>query len=68
MRRMWTGFETRVFERDGVRLFARQGGVRQDGQLPLLLLHGHPQTMAMWHRGAPVLAQQREVVLMDLRG
>ena len=65
---MWTGFETRVFERDGVRLFARQGGVRQDGQLPLLLLHGHPQTMAMWHRVAPVLAQQREVVLMDLRG
>jgi haloacetate dehalogenase len=33
-----------------------------------LLLHGHPQSMAMWHRVAPVLAQTHRVVLMDLRG
>jgi haloacetate dehalogenase len=35
---------------------------------PLLLLHGHPQTRAMWHRVAPALAQQHTLVLADLRG
>lgn len=35
---------------------------------PMLLLHGHPQSMAMWHRVASGLAESREVVMMDLRG
>jgi haloacetate dehalogenase len=35
---------------------------------PLLLLHGHPQTHAMWHRVAPALAGRFTVVMMDLRG
>ncbi len=35
---------------------------------PLLLLHGHPQTHAMWHRIAPRLARDFTVVAMDLRG
>jgi len=35
---------------------------------PLLMLHGHPQTHAMWHRVAPALAQHFSLVLMDLRG
>ena len=35
---------------------------------PLLLLHGHPQTHAMWHRVAPALAKRFTVVMMDLRG
>lgn len=35
---------------------------------PLLLLHGHPQTHAMWHLVSPVLASCFTVVLMDLRG
>ena len=35
---------------------------------PLLLLHGHPQTHAMWHLVAPVLSKQFTVVMMDLRG
>ncbi|MFG6464256.1 alpha/beta fold hydrolase [Roseateles sp. DXS20W] len=65
---MWTGFQPLTFQRDGVALFARQGGPTASGREPLLLLHGHPQTMAMWHRVAPVLAQTRRVVLMDLRG
>ncbi|WP_293503064.1 alpha/beta fold hydrolase [Roseateles sp.] len=49
-------------------LFARQGGPAQTGRPPLLLLHGHPQTMAMWHRVAPALARTHRVVLLDLRG
>src|ERR1044071_4981307 len=35
---------------------------------PLLLLHGYPQTHAMWHRAAPELARDFTVVAPDLRG
>ena len=35
---------------------------------PVLLLHGHPQTHAMWHRVAPALARHFTVVMMDVRG
>ncbi len=35
---------------------------------PLLLLHGHPQTHAIWHRVAPRLAEHFTVVACDLRG
>jgi haloacetate dehalogenase len=65
---MWTDFQPLTFQRDGVTLFARQGGPSDSGRPPLLLLHGHPQTMAMWHRVAPTMALARRVVLMDLRG
>jgi haloacetate dehalogenase len=61
---MLDGFETLRVARDGVAL-----NVRRAGQgAPLLLLHGHPQTHAMWHRVAPRLAERFEVVLVDLRG
>lgn len=61
---MFKGFQNRTVHRDGVRLHTRVAG---DGP-PLLLLHGHPQTLAMWHRVAPALAECFTVVLMDLRG
>lgn len=61
---MFSGFETHDVQHDGVRLRARRAGSGP----PLLLLHGHPQTHAMWHRVAPALAERFEVVLMDLRG
>jgi haloacetate dehalogenase len=35
---------------------------------PLLLLHGHPQTHAIWHRVAPLLSKSFSLVLADLRG
>src|SRR6266496_718821 len=35
---------------------------------PLLLLHGYPQTHAIWHHVAPRLAEHFTVVLTDLRG
>ncbi len=35
---------------------------------PLLLLHGNPQTHAMWHKVAPVLARRFTIVCPDLRG
>ena len=61
---MFKGFQTRTVLREGVRLHTRVAG---EGP-PLLLLHGHPQTQAMWHRVAPALAGCFTVVLMDLRG
>ena len=35
---------------------------------PLLLLHGNPQTHAMWHAVAPALAARFTVICPDLRG
>src|SRR5580698_4419109 len=35
---------------------------------PLLLLHGNPQTHAMWNRVAPTLAKRFTVIAPDLRG
>lgn len=35
---------------------------------PLLLLHGHPQSKAIWHKVAPALARRFTVVAADLRG
>ena len=61
---MLEGFETLEMARDGVALHVRCAGQGA----PLLLLHGHPQTHAMWHRVAAQLAQRFRVVLMDLRG
>jgi haloacetate dehalogenase len=47
-----------------VRLAVRRGG---EGP-PLLLLHGFPQTHAMWHLVAPALARHFHLVMPDLRG
>jgi haloacetate dehalogenase len=35
---------------------------------PVLLLHGYPQTHAIWHKVAPQLARDYTVVCADLRG
>jgi haloacetate dehalogenase len=61
---MFKGFETFELQRGDVRLVGRRAG----SGAPLLLLHGHPQSHAMWHLVAPRLAEQFTVVLMDLRG
>jgi haloacetate dehalogenase len=57
-------FEPFDLVHDGVRLHGRRGGQGE----PVLLLHGHPQTHAMWHLVAPLLARHFSVVMMDLRG
>ncbi len=62
---LFPGFQARdIATDDGVTIHTVTGG---DGP-PLLLLHGHPQTHALWHKVAPVLAQHFSLVLCDLRG
>jgi haloacetate dehalogenase len=60
------GFEAREFAVNGTTIFARTGG--NPGGPPLLLLHGFPQTHAIWHRMAQHLAPRYFLVMADLRG
>lgn len=61
---MFEHFSQRRIAASGTEINLRIGG---DGP-PLLLLHGYPQTHAMWHKVAPALAARFTVVLPDLRG
>ncbi|WP_159348026.1 alpha/beta fold hydrolase [Roseomonas harenae] len=58
------GFTLETRKVNGASLRLRRGG---EGP-PLLLLHGNPQTHAMWHKVAPVLARRFTVICPDIRG
>ena len=58
------GFTEQWFDTGEGRVFCRIAG---EGP-PLLLLHGYPQTSAMWHAVAPELAKGYQVICPDLRG
>ena len=58
------GFTLEYAELRGQRIRLRRGG---EGP-PLLLLHGNPQTHAMWHKLAPLLARRFTCYLPDIRG
>jgi haloacetate dehalogenase len=60
------GFEEGRFAVNGTEIFARSGGDRS--RPALLLLHGFPQTHAIWHRVAQQLAKDYFLVMPDLRG
>jgi haloacetate dehalogenase len=64
MNPLFPDFESHWIEVNGVKIMARKGGSGQ----PLLLLHGHPQTHAIWHRVAQQLTKSFTVVMTDLRG
>ena len=63
---MFEGFEAKTLPGDGIRIFVRYAGPEQAP--PLVLVHGYPQTSAMWHLVAPQLARAYQVVCPDLRG
>ncbi|MFN7855198.1 MAG: alpha/beta fold hydrolase [Acidovorax sp.] len=60
------GFSVHRIATTGAEIFVRTGGAA--GAPPLLLLHGFPQTHALWHRVAQQLAREFFLVLPDLRG
>ena len=62
----YDGFEAGPHAAGDVELFARTGG--DPAKPALLLLHGYPQTHAMWHRVAQRLAADFSLVIPDLRG
>jgi haloacetate dehalogenase len=62
---LFPGFSIQDLEGSGgVRIRARVGG----NGAPVLLVHGYPQTHAIWHRMAAPLAARFRVVAVDLRG
>lgn len=57
------------FEEKSIAVGDSEVFVRMKGEgTPLLLLHGYPQTSAMWHAVAPTLADTYRVICADLRG
>ena len=61
---IFEGFEAKDIDTGEATIHTRVAG---NGP-PLLLLHGYPQTASMWHAVAPALAEDRTVVVPDLRG
>ena len=61
---MFEGFERVRVEAEGANINAVRGGAGP----PVLLLHGSPQTLVMWHLVAPKLAEDFTVIAADLRG
>ena len=61
---LFPGFDVRDVDGAGARIRCVVGGAGP----PLLMLHGYPQTHAMWHKVAPALAEHYTVVCADLRG
>jgi haloacetate dehalogenase len=64
MSRLFPGFASWKIRTSGASINLKVGG---EGP-PVLLLHGYPQTHAMWHKVAPQLARDYTVVCADLRG
>ena len=61
---MFNGFIKKFVKIKKGKIFCRVGGKG----IPLLLLHGYPQTHLIWHKTAPELAKNFTVVVADLRG
>ncbi|MGE0658176.1 MAG: alpha/beta fold hydrolase [Reyranellaceae bacterium] len=61
---MFEGFQTRQIDTGEAIIHVRVGGKGR----PLLLLHGYPETGAMWHKVASALAEHFTCVVPDLRG
>ena len=64
MNNLFPGFDERMIDGDGARIFVRTGGSGP----ALLLVHGFPQTGAIWHKIAGSLAQHYSLIIPDLRG
>ena len=61
---LFPGFKAQRIRASGTDIHCIVGGAGP----PLLLLHGYPQTHAIWHAIAPALSRDYTVVCADLRG
>ena len=61
---LFPGFDALNVEAKGEQVFCRLGG----SGVPLLLLHGYPQSHICWHKIAPRLAEHFTVIAADLPG
>jgi hypothetical protein len=66
MNDLFPGFRRQLVRANGIDVHAAVGPKRDAPAL--LLLHGYPQTHAIWHKVAPRLAERFNVVAADLRG
>jgi pimeloyl-ACP methyl ester carboxylesterase len=53
---------------DGIRLAVTEWGHASTGEPTILLVHGYPDTSAMWEPVAELLARRHHVVAYDVRG
>ncbi|WP_339636909.1 alpha/beta hydrolase [uncultured Sulfitobacter sp.] len=63
---LFGGFREERIKTGEMTLFVRHGGSLD--KPPLILLHGYPQTSAMWHGVAAELAADYHLICPDLRG
>ena len=63
---MFKNFKEEYIKGEGATLYVRRAG--PEDAPPIVLLHGYPQTSAMWHGVAPILAHSFQVICPDLRG
>ena len=64
MSNLFPGFSKKRIRTTGASINLVAGGKGS----AVLLLHGYPETHAMWHKVAPALAREHTVVCPDLRG
>ena len=61
---LFPGYDSKFIDTSAGKIFARIGGTGA----PLLLLHGYPQSNVMWHRLAPLIDKNFQLVIADLPG
>ena len=68
MSKLFPNFIARKIRTSGATINLEWGGAVRADRPAILLLHGYPETHAMWHKVAPTLARDYTVVCPDLRG
>ncbi|KAL2672908.1 hypothetical protein Neosp_013625 [[Neocosmospora] mangrovei] len=63
---MFEGLQS--FDVKTVTINGLRSGDSSSSKPPLLLLHGFPQTLHIWHRVAPQLIDKYTLILIDIRG
>ncbi|KAJ3533996.1 hypothetical protein NM208_g7737 [Fusarium decemcellulare] len=61
-------FDIKTKSNADVTIHGLRSGDSSPSKPPLLLLHGFPQTLHIWHRVAPQLLDKYTIILIDIRG